>query len=99
MARKKGSRENLDYTETTVDEARQSFSRSRGRGSKYDGIIAAAQELKKGKAIMIEDLSYSEVTGLRNRIKAHLGTGYSVEAAKSDRENNRYSAMVTRAED
>jgi hypothetical protein len=77
----------------------RSFSRSRGRGSKYDGIIKAADDLKKGKAIMIEDLSYSEVTGLRNRIKAHLGDGYSVAAAKSDRENNLYTAMVSHDED
>ena len=38
-------------------------------------------------------MSYSEVTGIRNRLKAYVGEGLSVEATKVDQEQGLYDVL------
>ena len=79
-----------------LKDARREFSRRRGRGSKYDEVIGRAGKLDKGKALIVEGLSYSEVTGLRKRITDILGEGWSASATKVDREKKLYDVLIHR---
>ncbi len=97
MAKKRRS-SSSDFTVTELDlqEARRMFNRKRGRGSKYDTVIAKAEELDAGKALMVERITYSEVTGVRMRLRDHLDDEYKIEATKVDRDKNLYDLLITR---
>ena len=96
MARKKKADSSLTVKEMDLKEAQREFSRRRGRGSKYDSILDAAEKLAKGKALIVGQASYSEVTGIRNRVKDHLGTDWKIEATKVDKEQNLFDVLIHR---
>lgn len=82
--------------ELDLQEAQREFGRRRGRGSKYDRVIDAAEKLDAGKALMVEQINYSEVTGIRSRIKDFLGDGWAVESTKVDKEKGLYDVLIHR---
>ena len=96
MPKRKKSNGELAFREMALGEAQRTFNRQRGRGSKYDDIVAAAEALAPEKALMVEGVSYSEVTGVRNRLKAYVGEGLSVEATKVDQERKLYDVLIRR---
>jgi hypothetical protein len=96
MARPKKATNDLKFKELDLQEAQRVFSRRRGRASKYDQILDAAEKLNAGKALVVEQMSYSEVTGIRKKIKEYLGEGWMVEATKGDREKNLFDVLVYR---
>lgn len=97
MARPKRSTEtNFAIREVAVEEAQREFTRKRGRGSKYDSLVASVEKLEAGRALIIEKMKYPEVTLLRQRIKEGLGPNFKIDASRTDRENNRYDVMITR---
>lgn len=79
-----------------LKEARREFNRRRGRGSKYDPILDEVEKIDAGKALLVEGMSYSEVTGLRSRLREYLGEGYNVEATKVNREKELYDVLIHR---
>lgn len=87
-----------DFTlrELDLQEARREFNRKRGRGSKYDAVIEAADKLDAGKALLIGKISYSEVTGVRMRLRDHLDDEFKIEATKVDRDKELYDLMISR---
>ena len=54
MPRRKKSDSALAFREVALEEAQRSFNRRRGRGSKYDEVIEAAEELAPEKALIVE---------------------------------------------
>lgn len=95
MARPKKTT-SFEIKEMDLDQAQREFNRKRGRGSKYDDVIAAAEKLGKGKALIIGQVSYSEVTGIRQRIKNYLGEDLKLEATKVDKQKNLYDLLIHR---
>lgn len=77
-----------------LQEARRVFNRKRGRGSKYDQVLEAAEKLDSGKALIVEQISYSEVTGIRMRVRDHLDQEYKIEATKTDRDKDLYDLLI-----
>ena len=96
MARRKKTGSDFKIQELDLQEAQRQFNRRRGRGSKYDEVLDAAEKLEKDKALLVEQVSYSEVTGIRQRIKEYLGAGWAVEATKVDKDKGIYDAMIRR---
>lgn len=96
MARAKAAKSAFNVREMDLTEAQREFNRRRGRGSKYDDVISKAEELDKGKALIVEGLSYSEVTGLRKRIADHLGDDWNVSSTRTNKEKGLYDALVHR---
>ena len=96
MAKSRTKKDSFNIKELDLKEAQRVFNRRRGRGSKYDPIIEKAEKLGKGKALLVEGLTYSEVTGLRKRIADFLGTDWSVSATKVDKNKGLYDALVHR---
>ena len=82
MARTKSTPTGFQFKELNIQDARRLFGRKRGRGSKYDQIVSAAEKLGNGKAIHVEQLKYAEVVALRKKVNEQLGEGWKVEAAK-----------------
>jgi len=97
MARTRKAASGFTMKELDVKEAKQQFSRSRGRGSMYDEVVQSASDLKANKALIVEGLTYSNVLGLRKRVTDHLGTDYKVESTKSDASNNLYDVLIHKA--
>lgn len=93
---KRSKKNSLSYKEMDLKDAEREFNRRSSRGSKYDDVVSAAEKLGKGKALIVENLSYSEVTGLRKRIADFLGDDWNVSATKADKDKNTYSALVHR---
>ena len=96
MPKRKKSDTEIEFKEMTIEEAQRAFNRRRGRGSKYDEVIEAAEGLAPEKALIVEGVSYSEVTGIRNRLKAYVGEGLRVEATKVDQEQGLYDVLIHR---
>ncbi|MFW5972812.1 MAG: hypothetical protein ACOCTG_02375 [Bacteroidota bacterium] len=97
MARRsKVSSGEITFKELDADEARRIFSKKRGRGSKYDSVMEAAEKLSAGKALIVEQITYSEVTGIRMRLRDQLGDDFKIEATKTDREKNLYDLLIQR---
>ena len=92
----KAKKSSFNYKVLDLKEAQREFSRRRGRGSKYDEIIDSAGKLDKGKALLVDGLTNSEVTGLRKRISDMLGEGWSVGSTKVDTDKNLYDVLVHR---
>lgn len=95
MARK-GTSSDFKIRKLDLKEAQREFNRRRGRGSKYDDILDAAEKLEKGKALIVGQITYSEVTGIRQRIKEYLSDEWSISATKVDRDNNLYDVLIHR---
>ena len=98
MPRGKATGSELKVKEMELKDAQREFSRRRGRGSKYDAVLDAVEKLGKGKAIIIEQVSYSEVTGIRNRLRDFLGDGFKVEATKVNKDKELYDVLIHRSE-
>ena len=96
MAKSRRKSTSFKMEEMDLKEAQRAFSRSRGRGSKYDDVIDAAEKLDKGKALFINDVTYSEVTGIRNRIRDILGDDWAVSSTLTDRDKKLYDVIVHR---
>ena len=79
-----------------LTEAKREFSRRRGRGSKYDAILEAAEALDKEEALLVDGVSYSEVTGIRSRVKEYLKSTFKIEATKVDKEKDLYDVLIHR---
>ncbi len=94
--RRRSTSTEFTVRELDLQEARRMFNRKRGRGSKYDAVIEAADKLDAGKALMIERISYSEVTGVRMRLRDHLDAEFKIEATKVDRDKNLYDLLISR---
>ena len=94
MAKGKTKQTSFNIQEMDLAEAQREFNRRRGRGSKYDDVIAKAEKLGKGKALIVGGLSYSEVTGLRKRIADYLGNDWSVSSTRADKEKGLYDALI-----
>jgi hypothetical protein len=80
--------------ELDIKEAQRRFSKSRGRGSKYDDIIEAAEGLAGGKALIVGGLTYSNVLGLRKRVQDHLGEDWAVESTKVDKDSGSFEVLI-----
>jgi len=80
--------------ELDVKEAQRRFSKSRGRGSKYDEILEAAEGLAPGKALIVGGLTYSNVLGLRKRVSDHLGENWTVESTKVDKDAGTFEVLI-----
>lgn len=93
MAKRRKSTE-ISFRELDAQEARREFNRKRGRGSKYDPIIEAADKLDANKAMIVEGISYSEVTGIRMRMRDHLEGDYKIESTKVDPNKNLFDLLV-----
>ena len=91
MPRKKSS---FNVNEMSLDQAKKVFDRKRGRGSKYDEIIDSAEKLDKGKALIIEGATYSEVQGMRQRISKYLSDEYTISATKMG--DDQYDVLIHR---
>ena len=96
MAKARAKKSSFNIKEMDLKEAQREFNRRRGRGSKYDEIIDRAGKLDKGKALIIEGLASSEVTGLRKRITDILGGGWAASSTKVDAEKNLYDVLIHR---
>ena len=94
MARRKKS--DFNISKMDLSEAKREFNRRRGRGSKYDSILEAAEKLAKDVALLVDGISYSEVTGIRSRVKEYLKGSYKIEATKVDKEKDLYDVLVHR---
>lgn len=94
--RRKASTSDFTVKEMDLQEARRMFNRKRGRGSKYDAVLEAAEKLDTGKALIVEQISYSEVTGIRMRLREHLQDEFKIEATKVDRDKNLYDLLIQR---
>jgi hypothetical protein len=94
MAKRRKSSGEISFRELDAQEARREFNKKRGRGSKYDPIIEAADRLSPNKAMIVEGISYSEVTGLRMRMRNHLEGDYKIESTKVDRDKNLFDLLV-----
>lgn len=79
-----------------LKEAKREFSRRSARGSKYDKVLDSAESLAEGKALIVERVSYSEVIGIRQKIRDYFSDDYKVEATKVDKEKNLYDVLVHR---
>lgn len=97
MAKRKSSASSFNVKEMDAKEAQRLFSKSRSRGSKYDEIIEKASDLGKGKALIAEGLTYSEVTGLRKRVADFLGDGWTISSTKVDKEKSLYDVLMHRS--
>lgn len=95
MARRRKSTE-ITFRELDAQEARREFNKRRGRGSKYDNVLAAVEKLEDNKAMIVEGLTYSEVTGIRMRMKSHLEGSYKVESTKTDKDKDLFDLLVQR---
>ena len=95
MAKSK-SKSAFSIKELSLKEAKQEFARRRSRGSKYDAILEKATGLDKGKALIVEGLSYSEVTGLKKRVGDFLGEGWKISSTKVDGDKGLYDVLVHR---
>lgn len=96
MPRQKKSETGFQIKELNVNEAQREFNRRRGRGSKYDAILDAAEKLEEGKALIIEQITYSEVNGIRSRIRDMLKGDYQVESTKVNAEKGLYDVLIHR---
>ena len=96
MARSKKATGDYKMKEVDLQEAQRAFKRKRGRASKYDQIVSSTEKLGAGKALVVEQMTYSEVTGIRKKIHDLLGESYKVEASRSDRENNLFNVLIYR---
>lgn len=84
----------FNIKELDLKEAERNFKRSRGRGSKYDPIVTKAEDLGKGKALIVEKVSNSEVQGIRQRITKFLGDEWTVSSTKVD--EGKYDVLIHR---
>ena len=98
MTRSKKTTDDLRVKELDLAEAWRLFSRSRGRSSKYDQIIDGAKKLSAGKALVVEDIRYSEVTALRKKVQSTLGEDWTVAAAKGQGAENRFNVIIHQAQ-
>lgn len=96
MARPRKAAGDFKIKEMDLQDAQRAFNRRRGRASKYDQIVDSAEKLSGGKALIVEQMSYSEVTGIRKKIQEYLGEGWKVEASKADREKNLFDVLIYR---
>lgn len=96
MARPKKTSGDFKMKEVDLQEAQRSFNRRRGRASKYDQLLDGAEKLSVGKALVVEQMTYSEVTGIRKKIQEFLGEGWKVDALKADRDKNLFDVMIYR---
>ena len=96
MARPKKAAGEFKYKELDLQDAQRAFNRRRGRASKYDQIVDSAEKLGAGKALIVEQMTYSEVTGIRKKIQDYLGEGWKVEATKTDRDKNLFDVLIFR---
>ena len=96
MPRGKQSSSALKVREMDLREAKREFSRRSARGSKYDKVLDAAEQLQEGKALLVDQISYSEVTGIRTRMKEYLSGDFKVEATKVDKDKNLYDVLIQR---
>ena len=96
MAKAKAQGASLTFKEMDLKDAQREFSQRRGRGSKYDDVVRAAEKLDKGKALIVEGLSTSEVTGLRKRLGDMLGEGWTTGSTKVDADKKLYDVLVHR---
>lgn len=96
MAKARAKKSTFTVKEMDLKQAQRAFNRKRGRGSKYDEVIDKAEKLEQGKALIVEGLSYSEVTGLRKRMADILGEDWSVSATKVDADKSLFDALVHR---
>ncbi len=94
--RRRSTTSDFTLKELDAQEARRLFNRKRGRGSKYDRVLEAADKLGSGKALIIEQITYSEVTGIRMRVREHLQDGFKIEATKVDRDKDLYDLLILR---
>jgi len=82
MARPKKNPEALQIKEVALADARRVLARKRGRGSRFDPLLALAEKLAAGRALQVDELPYSQVLGLRKKVKAELGEGWKVDSTK-----------------
>jgi hypothetical protein len=93
MAKRRKASE-ITFRELDAQEARREFNKRRGRGSKYDHVLEAVGNLGQNKAMIVEGLTYSEVTGIRMRMKSHLEGSFKVESTKVDKDKDLFDLLV-----
>lgn len=97
MPRTKKPSSEFNIKKLDLREAQRQFNRKRGRGSKYDEILEEIEKLDEGKALIVEQISYSEVTGLRQRVKNLLGADdWKIEATNVNKDKNLYDLLIHR---
>jgi len=96
MAKAKARRPSFNIKELDLKDAQREFARKRSRGSKYDDVVNAAEKLAKGKALLVEGLTASEVTGLRKRMTDILGEDWTVGSTKVDAKEHLYDVLIHR---
>lgn len=96
MPRPRKQESAVKFKELDLDQARREFSRKRSKGSKYDKVLEAVEKLEPGRALLVEQVTYSEVANLRNRIRELIGEEISLESTKVDRDQNLYDMLVQR---
>ncbi len=97
MAKARAKKSSFNIKEMDLKEAQRVFNQKRGRVSKYDEILNRAGKLDKGKALIVEGLTNSEITGLRKRITDILGGGWAASSTKVDSEKNLFDVLIHRA--
>lgn len=96
MAKASAKKPSINVQEMDLQEAQRRFSRKRGRASKYDAVLDKAEKLTKGKALVVEGVSYAEVTAIRKRISDMLDGSWQVSATRTDAEQKTYDMLIHR---
>lgn len=94
MARRKKS--DFNISKMDLPEAKREFNRRRGRGSKYDTILEAAEKLGQKEALLVDGITYSEVSGIRSRVREFLQGSFKIEATKTDKDKDLYDVLIHR---